>query len=160
MATPLSEVTGSEPGFRTLRSRALRITFYHPGSSCRFVLVGVSSGVFVFVQLGRPRERAWSRNWVRTAALGLRKPDLRCVHPSSRLTSFPRLHSSCPLCRSCASRHPLRPPLWPSLCWSSWRRSSCCSPTPPNLTSASRASAGLLWWGLGLKHFNAGSMCN
>ena len=65
----------------------------------------------------------------------------------------PPLRRSCRSCRSCASQHPPRPLLWLFLCWSSWRRSSCSSRTPPNWTSASRASAGLWWWASGLKHF-------
>lgn len=96
--------------------------------------------------------RMWARssNSVRTAALGQRKLTSvgeDAVSPSSWLKPCPHPRRSCRLCRSSASRRPPPPLLWRSLCWNSWGRSSCSSRTPPNSTSGSRASSGLLWWG-------------
>lgn len=96
--------------------------------------------------------RMWARscNSVPSAALGqskLTSAGEDAVSPSSWLNPSPLPRRSCPLCRSSASRRPPRPLLWRSLCWNSWGRSSCSSRTPPNSTSGSRASSGLLWWG-------------
>lgn len=120
----------------------------------------------VFLQLGRlkgsePGAVTWSESqlWGRETWPQRVKMHFPFLTELFALPLASCLRRSCHLCRLCASRPPPRPLLWRSLCWSSWRRSSCCSRTPPSLTSASRASAGLLWWGLGLKPFKAGWMC-
>lgn len=111
--------------------------------------------------------RMWARSWnsVTIAALGQRKLTSvgeDAVSPSSWLNPSPHPRRSCRSCRSSASRRPPRPRSWRSPCWNSWGRSSCSSRTPPNSTSGSRASAGLLWWGgfcVG-KHFKGGRAHN